>query len=160
MGRLFITVSMLLAVFVALMAFGEPPQTPSSDSVAARAFKPGAGTTLLGTLTAPFAPRVHLVPAANVLVAHRTIAVPAQGHDNQVLDLVLGQSQGQGVVIRLNCSEPKACPRTMCLSHSGTVLPGCDTDIASSTKGSLIVPHGGGTLDLDPIGGPVTILSR
>ena len=82
--------------------------------------------TLLGVLTAPFAPRVTLEPALiDVPPAGRTLQVPPQTHDRQVLRLLLVRGGGVSAVLH---------------PHVGTMVES-GSDVQRVLEGSGVLLH-------------------
>jgi hypothetical protein len=159
MTKVIVAAAVLLALFLTLMAVGGDKQPRRSDEEEAKAFMPGSGMNLLGVLTAPFAPRVTLEPALiDVPPAGRTLQVPPQTHDRQVLRLLL--VRGGGVSAVLSCADEAVCGKPLCLALDGQRASGCDADAKLRADGSLIVPRAGGKLTLTAHGTPAVLQAQ
>lgn len=156
MTKVIVAAAVLLALFVTLMAAGGDKQPRRSDEEEAKAFTPGSGMNLLGVLTAPFAPRVTLEPPSiDVPPGARTLPIPPQAHDRQVLRLLL--VRGGGVSAVLSCADEAVCGKPLCLALNGQRASGCDASVPVRADGSLIVPRAGGKLTLTAYGTPAML---
>jgi hypothetical protein len=151
--RLFlILVAVLAVVFFAAMGLGgNHTRSGPTPSWAA----------LLGTATAPFAPKITLAQRHfDVDAAHQPrAAVPRSTTSTRVAKFAL--VSGDAVRIRYACraASGRQCPQTLCL-YKGAPVAGCDEQSTKALDGSVVIYDDGGDLIFEALRGAAAVELR
>ena len=115
----------------------------------------------LGTLTAPFAPKLKLEGSPFSLAASesRQFPVPPSSESGRVARFLLTSGYTARVIYDCKTAERKNCRQTLCLLGPHTPHP-ADCPGTPSASGSVLVYNAGGVLTLQSAEHPVVIESH
>lgn len=162
MRRVILVVACIGVLFLALLAFTGNDDGKSTTGTV----NPPAWARLLGSLTAPFAPRVDLGTRSISLAPNQVVRFSIGPDDvsSRIGRFALAEGSPAGAAARIVLDRPppsgSGSSQEICLAAAGqgTVI-GCGE--ATRSEGSIVVGKDGGTLTMQALNNlPVTVVQR